>query len=153
MHQANGSSQPPGCPAPALEGCGVDAGEDPAVQEVDSEAYQLRPIPVRREHSPQHEGEIHAAEAESLATGHQGRQDHRAYKPPKRDAALVHVRSSVRISFDGRSAVAGTLPSRYSSSVSAALIRPMCVNACGKFPSAAPVSGSTSSANRPTSFA
>src|SRR5919107_214457 len=153
MHQADHSAQPPGRPAPALEGRGVHTGEDPAVQEVDSEAYQLRPVPVWREHGPQHKREIYPAQTEPLATCHQGSQDYRAYKPPKRDAALVHVRSSVRISFDGRSAVAGAFPLRYSPSVSAALMRPMCVNACGKFPRAAPVWGSISSANRPTSFA
>src|ERR687889_563803 len=130
MHQADGASQPPGRTTPALEGRGINAGEDPAIQEVDTEAYQFRPVPVWREYGPQHKGEIYPAETEPLATGHQGRQDYRAYESPERDAALVHVRSSDRIWFDGRSAVSRAFPSRYSPSVSAALMRPMCVKAC-----------------------
>src|SRR5829696_10003198 len=91
VHEADGASQQPGRPAPALEGRGVNGGENPAVQEVDTEAYQFRPVAVWREHGPQHKGEVYAAETEPLATCHQGSQDYRAYKPPKRDAALIHV--------------------------------------------------------------
>src|SRR5215203_6364932 len=83
VHYADGASKPPGRPTPTLEGCGVEAGEYPAIQEVYSEAYQFRPVPVWREHGPQHKGEAYPAETKPLATSHQGRQGEGAYKHPK----------------------------------------------------------------------
>src|ERR671921_2797858 len=56
VHQPDCGAQPPSHPTPALEGGGVDGGEDPTVYEVRPEAHELCPVPIGRQHRPSMKG-------------------------------------------------------------------------------------------------
>src|SRR5437016_4557305 len=91
---------------------------------------------------PEQIRDIHSCYAESLACRKNGSEYHGSRKPPDQPLQPIH---NLRFSLCS--------PCSISRNVSAALITPRWVNACGKFPSASPVSGSISSAKRPTSLA
>src|SRR5207244_10888661 len=84
----------------------------------------------------------HPYHIEPLACPDTGIQYHGSRKSPDQPLQPIHNLRFILCS-----------PCSISRNVSAALITPKCVNACGKFPSASPVSGSISSAKRPTSLA
>ena len=69
--------------------------------------------------------------------------------PQQQGATPVHDPGSNATAGVGTSRVIGRCSPARSTSVSAALMRPTWVNACGKFPDAAPVAGSISSAIQP----
>src|SRR6266513_3942525 len=120
----------------------IDERKNPAIGEMEKEANKFCSVAAGSKNRPQQIGDIHPCHTESLACRKNGSEYHGSRKPPDQPLQPVH---DVRLMLFP--------PSSMSRNVSAALITPRCVNACGKFPSASPVSGSISSAKRPTSLA
>src|SRR5439155_14932410 len=99
-------------------------------------------VSARRENGSEQIRDVHSGEAQALAARQNGRKHNRARKAPPQPATPIYDHLA-------------TSPLLFSILYMerAALIRPRCVNAWGKLPSASPFSGSISSANRSTSFA
>src|SRR5439155_16808430 len=134
-----------------LEDRHVQEREELAVEEVGEEADDLRPVASLRERRPEQIRDAHPGEMKLLRTSLQRSQQHGPDESSQQRARPVHGLAS---GICARARSASRLPrSRRSRRDNAALIRPTCVYACGKFPSAAPLAGSISSAKRPTSFA
>src|ERR1041384_3301869 len=154
MHQPNDSPAPPSCRSQSLEQQYVDKREHPSQGHVHEEAIELCFVAVRRKNRSQHIRQVHARQAQSLRSRTGRGQHNRRCKSPDEPTVPIHAFTSLVCDFTSAPVrVAGcSLPRSFSSSVSAALMSPTCVNACGKLPSAAPVPGSVSSANNPRSL-
>src|SRR5579862_2008671 len=155
VHEADRGTFPPGRAAPDRKCRYVNQREEPAVDEVEAKADDLGAVPVRRKHRAQHVRDVHAREPDALSSRHHRCEDDGAPKAPDEPARPVHGCTgwpAPAASGENVRRARGRRPSRRCWRLSAALIRPMCVNACGKFPSASPVAGSISSANSPTSL-
>src|SRR5256885_3263089 len=101
----------------------VHEREKPAVRKMNEEANQFRAVAVRSEHGPEQIRNVHSRHAKSL-TGRENRSEYDGpRKTPDQPMNPVHV---VRFIL--------CVPSSMSRKVSAALITPRWVNACGKLP-------------------
>jgi hypothetical protein len=90
VDEADGHSSPPRRAAPRMERGDVDEREEPSIHEMDEEADALGGAMTLAEHRPEHEGHVHAREAEPLAAGEDGREDDRADESPEGPRSDVH---------------------------------------------------------------
>src|SRR4051812_2218277 len=102
------------------------------------EAVNLGAIAIGGENGADHEGEVHTSKAERLRAGFHGGHEQRGDKAPEHPTGPVHA-VPLSCALDSRCASCFS-PFNLSVIESAALIRPTCVNACGKLPRAWPLS-------------
>jgi hypothetical protein len=118
--------EPPREQVRAVEPGDVDDRERPPVQEVEDGAVDLRPVPIRREHRPEHVRDVHARDPEALAPRHQRRQQRGGGETPDQPARPAHAGG---LASAGAAAGRCSLPVHWSSRrrasiASAALISP-----------------------------
>src|SRR5262245_19135701 len=136
VDEPEAGADPPGAPADPFEKHRVHEREDQPVQEMHGRPGDHRAVARGREDAADEKRDADSREPESLPRLHDRGQHDRRGEPREKDARQVH----------------GVLAAAHSASVSAALMSPTWLNACGKLPRSTPVSGSISSESSPTSF-
>src|SRR5205814_5416398 len=125
--------------------------EELSVDQVGEKAEHFGAVAARRQHRAQEVRDAHPRQPQLLRARLQRSEHQRAGETCEQRGGPVHARASGTCR---RARSAWWRPrSARSRSESAALIKPTWVKAWGKFPSAAPLSGSISSPKRPTSLA